>query len=246
MAALAWLGIVFAALWLLGALLARHTQGLVLLLTGNPRIATAAYDLLVLPGVVLHELSHLVVALLLGVRVRRVNLFQFRQINDPRQGEVVIDRVDHLRLSLIGAAPLFGGIAALALLVRWLALPPIAFDLAIFGQLRSFAGDWISAIGLYLVVAIANTMFPSAADRKAWWAVGVGVASVGAILLLFGVRLEVPPTWLAATVSYADRLRSLLLPVIAIDLVCLAIIVLLEVLVGRVRGRHVVYRWTRS
>jgi hypothetical protein len=245
-AALGWLGIVFAALWLLGSLLARHTQGLVLLLSGNPRIATATYDLLVLPGVVLHELSHVVAALLLGVRVRRVNLFQFRQLNDPRQGEVVIDRVDHLRMSLIGAAPLLGGIAALALLVQWLALPPIAFDWALFGQLRSYASDWISAIGLYLVVAIANTMFPSEADRKAWWAVGAGVAIIVALLLLFGVRLDVPPTWIAASVAYADRLRALLLPVIAIDLVCLAVIVFLEVLVGRVRGRHVVYRWTRS
>src|SRR4028119_605145 len=108
-----WLVLVLAALWGLGVVLAQHTQGLILLLGGSARVAVAACDVLVLPGVVLHELSHMLVAWLLGVRVLRVRLFQFRRLHDPRQGEVVVAHADPLRMSLIGAAPLLGGITAL-------------------------------------------------------------------------------------------------------------------------------------
>lgn len=242
MQAVLWLGGVLALLWLLGVLLSRHIQGLVMLVSGSPRIATAVYDVLVLPGVVLHELSHVAVALLLGIRVVSINLFQFRRHNDPRQGEVVVAKADPLRMSLVGAAPLFGGLGALLLLVGWLDPPTIGLDLTVLGQLRSLLNDWRSASGLYLLVAIANTMFPSEADRQAWWVVGSVIVVGGLVLWLAGVQPALPPAWMNTVQTQADRMTAALLPVVVIDLICLTVIIVAETLVGRVRGRRVVYR----
>lgn len=242
MSALLWLGAVLAGLWFLGTLLARHIQGLILLLSGSPGVATATYDVLVLPGVVLHELSHVLVALLLGIRVLSINLFQFRGRGDSRQGEVVVARADPLRMSLVGAAPLFGGIALLLLLVRWLAPPPVALDLAIIAQVGALLGSWRSALLLYLLFAVANTMFPSEADRKAWWAVGAALVVLATVLLLLGIRPELPSRWIALLVEQADQLVAALLPVIVVDLACLALVLVLETAVGRARGRRVMYR----
>lgn len=233
---------VLAALWLLGALLSRHIQGTALLVSGSPRVATATYDLLVLPGVVLHELSHVVFALLLGVRVLNVNLFQFRSQNDVRQGEVVVAKADPLRMSVIGAAPLFGGIGALALIVGLLDPPALSLDLAGFRELGPLLSGWSSALALYLLVAIANTMFPSAADRKAWWIVGAALLIIAALLLAFGVRPSLPPRWIALVNQEATRLTTALLPVALIDIACLVVIILAETLISRVRRRRVIYR----
>jgi hypothetical protein len=183
-----------------------------------------------------------VVALLLGIRVLRVNLFQLRRQGDARQGEVVVAKADPLRMSLVGAAPLVGGMGALLLLVRWLDPPAIGMHSAALEQLGPWLGDLGSALGLYLLVAVANTMFPSAADRQAWWVVGLALILGLGLLLALGVRPELPPIWLSALTTQVERLTTALLPVVAIDVAALLVVLMLELLIGRIRGRRVIYR----
>lgn len=238
MQAVLWLFGVLAALWLLSVVLAQHIQGVILLLGGSARVAVAVYDVLVLPGVVLHELSHTLMAWILGVRVLQVRLFQFRRLHDGRQGEVIVAHTDPVRMSVIGAAPLVGSIAVLALLRPLL----LAF---LGGQLSlALLGDVLQTpralVVLYLVVGVANTMFPSAADRQAWRVVFIGMLLAGALII--GLHLVMPPAWLNAFTGAAQRLTTLLWPVLVIDLLVLALVLLAEILVGRVRGRRIVYR----
>lgn len=240
MGSLAWFGLVSAALWLLGRLLERHIQVLVLLLSGRPSAAAAVYDLLVLPGVVLHELSHAAVAVVLGVRVISIDLFRFRRGRDARQGEVVVARVDALRMSLIGAAPLLAGAVVLLLLVR--ALGPLPSGFSAVAQLPFLLGNARSALLVYLLFAVANTMFPSASDRAAWWPIALVAAGLILLLLAFGVRAEVPTTWSSALIAAVQQLLAALLPVLVLDILCLLLVVCCESIVGRLRGRRVLYR----
>lgn len=242
MTAFLWLLGVLAGLWLLGVLLSRHIQGLILLLTGRANIATMIYDLLVLPGVVLHELSHVLVALLLGLRVLQINLFQFRRRDDPRQGEVIVTKADPLRMSVVGAAPLIGGVTVLVLVLRWLDPPTVSLDLSALSQLWQQLRDPATVIAAYLLFAIANTMFPSEADRRAWWVVGVALLALAVALLALGFRPTIPPLWVERLATQADQLVSALLSVVVIDVVVLVIVLLFETLVSRIRGRRVVYR----
>ncbi|MGQ9518013.1 MAG: hypothetical protein ACUVT1_12170, partial [Anaerolineae bacterium] len=48
--------------------ISRHLQGLGLLLSGSPNAAVVFYFVVMLPGILVHELSHLLLAKLLGVR----------------------------------------------------------------------------------------------------------------------------------------------------------------------------------
>jgi hypothetical protein len=233
-----WLVLVLAALWVLGVVLAQHTQGLILLLGSSARVAVAAYDVLVLPGVVLHELSHMLVAWLLGVRVLRVRLFQFRRLHDPRQGEVVVAHADPLRMSLIGAAPLLGGITALVLLRPLLAA--LVGEPVSLSALAPMLATPHTFVVLYLVVAVTNTMFPSAADRQAWRVVIMSALAIGALVLV--LRVAVPPVWIDAITAAAERLTTLLWPVLVIDVAVLIVVLVCEALIGRMRGRRIVYR----
>ncbi len=228
------------ALSLLAALLARHLQGLILLLTRSGTTAAAVYDLLVLPGVVLHEVAHVVATVLLRVRVIRVDLFRFRRRGDARQGEVIVERADPLRMSVIGAAPLILGIPVVLFLLRWLAVPPLGLTSDVVVALRPILREPLNLLALYLVWAIANTMFPSAADRAAWWTVGAVLILAGMLVVLSGQRPALPPPALLTLEQAAARLTSGLLPVVALDAVLLAVVLALEWLASRVTGRRVV------
>ncbi len=229
-----------AALSLLASLLARHLQGLILLLTRSGMTAGAVYDLLVLPGVVLHEVAHVAAAVLLRVRVIRVDLFRFRRRGDARQGEVIVERADPLRMSLIGAAPLLLGVPVVLFLLRWLAVPPLGLTSDAMVALRPILRTPVNLLALYLVWAIANTMFPSAADRAAWWIVGAVLIVAAVLVVLSGQRPALPPPALETLEQAAARLTSGLLPVVVLDVVLLALVLALEWLASRVTGRRVV------
>ena len=226
------------ALWLLAGALARHFQGLILLTTHSPWAASAGYDLLVLPGVVLHELAHLVLAMLLRVRVVRADLFRFRRPGDARQGEVIVQRVDALRMSIIGAGPLLVGVPVALLLLRWLQLPPLSFTTDAITATLALLGEPWSLVRLYLLWAVANTMFPSAADRAGWWTVGLVAAALVVMGLLTGYRLSLPPTFVAALMVRAAWLTNGLLSVVVLDIALLLLLLVLERLAAQLTGRR--------
>ena len=228
-----------AALGVLATQLAQHIQRLVLVLTRSPRVASGVYDLLLLPGIVLHEIAHIVVAVLLGVRVLRFDLFRFRRSGDTRQGEVVVARVDPLRMSLVGAAPLLLGVPVVLILLDLLSLPPLDFEAvrATIGALRPVMREPRNLLVLYLLWAVANTMFPSAADRAAWRIVVVVVGVVVLLVVLTGLRPTVPSGLLQTLQAGADRLARGLQPVVVLDLGLLLVVVALEWLARQVPGR---------
>jgi hypothetical protein len=229
-----------AALWWLSSLLAGHLQGLLLLLTGSSAASSAAYDLAVLPGVVLHELAHLLVAVMLGVRVVHADLFRFRRPGDPRQGEVIVERVDPVRMSLVGAGPLLAGLPVVLLLLHWLHVPPLGLTPGVLQALRPLLREPWSLLRLYLLWAIANAMFPSAADRAAWWIVGIAGLLVAAVGALTGYWPALPSRAADLLLSGAARLTTGLLPVVVLDLLLLALVIGLEWLMGRITGRRLI------
>ncbi len=232
--------LMLAALWLLAGLLARQIQALVLLVACSGKASSAGYDLVVLPGVVLHELAHIVAAVVLRVRVVRADLFRFRRPGDSRQGEVIVERADPLRMSVIGAAPLLLGLPALLLILRSLELPPLGLSIEAMQALRPLLGQPSTLLRLYLLWAIANTMFPSAADRAAWWIVAVAAAAIVVMVVLTGYSIELPPRLLQALLTGAARLTAGLLPIVILDLALLVIVAALVSLAERATGRRVV------
>ena len=146
-------------------------QEAVLRVTGSTEAAVYVYHALVLPGVALHELSHWVAALILRVPTGRVSLVPVPDGNGmARFGSVEIGRVDPLRESLVGLAPLVAGVTAVMAIVSGplgLGQLPVAWaDLATAGRRIFAAKD--AALWLYLLTAIGNTMLPSSADRRRW------------------------------------------------------------------------------
>ncbi len=221
------LALTLAGLWILATQFALHLQRTVLIFTRSPLVATRTYDILLFPGIVLHEAAHVVVAALLRVPVLRVSLFQLRRNGDPRQGEVVVARSDPFRMSLIGAAPLLLGIPVVLWLLRLVEVPPLGLSLASLDALRPIVREPLHLLGLYAIWAIANAMFPSAADRAAWRVIAIVVMAIAAVVLWSGQSIELPAQYVTTATDIAARLAAGLMPVLIGDGVLLVLVVLL-------------------
>src|SRR5512135_1283708 len=124
-------------LWFLGTLIVlvlvqrwvhQHLHGAAYLITGHADMALMLYSLPLLPGVALHELSHAIMATLLGVKTANLTIIPQRHPDGHvRLGSVQVERVDAVRSSLIGLAPLLAGSSAILLIIRF------AFDVNTLG-----------------------------------------------------------------------------------------------------------------
>ncbi len=244
-----WLFLSLLPLLVLERWIHRHVQGIGLLLTRDPDLATVFYAALFFPGVFLHEGSHWLMAKLLGVRTARMSLFPRRQHDGTlRLGFVETERVDFLREALIGGAPLIAGTAAVVAIGWWrLAVGSLGAALAAgdaAGIARGFANSLTSAdslIWLYFIFTISNSMMPSGSDRRAWVSVTTALIIVAVALYYAGAAplvLQSVGEPLAAGVRVMASAFSI---TIGVDLLMLPLIWLIEKGIVRVTGVQINY-----
>jgi hypothetical protein len=201
---LVWFALTLLPLVFLQRLLHREIQTVFLILSRSPEFTIALFSVIFLPGVLLHEFSHYLMAALLGVRAPRFSLIP-QMLPDGRLqlGYVETVKTDIIRDSLIGAAPLIAGGSLVAYLsVTHLDLLPLWAVLS-NGQLNLF---WLGVtllpqvkdfpLWFYLVFTISSTMLPSRSDRHAWLPLGVTVA----VLLVLAVVVGAGP-WMLNSVT---------------------------------------------
>jgi hypothetical protein len=162
----------FSLLWV-KRWIAEHVQELSMRWVGDPDVALTLYFVLLMPGVIIHELSHLLMAWLLRVRVRRFSLGPVRRARSQHVslGSIEVANVDPLRGSLIGLAPLLAGSAVILLIGnRVLGVNELAVAFTTSGVRGVLAGLGQVArvpsfsLWLYLVFAVSNAMLPSESD----------------------------------------------------------------------------------
>ncbi|MFQ6102216.1 MAG: hypothetical protein ACE5OS_13430 [Anaerolineae bacterium] len=243
-----WLAAALTLLLLIERWIHRHLQGIMLLLTGDLDVAAVMYALPLLPGILLHELSHAFTAILLGARVGRISVRPKRAGQRVQLGFVPVEKTDAVRASLIGLAPLLTGSGAILLIgYRVFGLDAVgaAFSAGDWGGLvtgmqRALGASdvWLWA---YAIFAVSNTMLPSRADRQAWtpvilflllvgvlvWAAGLGPALIEGM----GTPLAMALRWLALMCALT----------VVVDLPFVLLIALGERLLGRVKGVRVEY-----
>ena len=236
--------VVFAAALLVLAWLsgeqAMEVQRFVYNLTGSIDHAIIVYFLLFLPGIIVHEAAHWVVAWILGLKPGEFRVWPVRKGNVVGLGSVTTRRGGPVRDSLVGIAPLLAGTLFIGLLSRyWLSAIPIeaviaSNDLALWGDAfrRAFASP-DALLWAYLIFAIANGMMPSKPDREPFGPVFIYL--VIAALVWFGIGL--PITILSDVVSALHTpllwLNVSLLIVIALDIAAIAILLAANAVTAR-------------
>lgn len=216
-----------------GWLLFHHEQAAVLL-----------YFLIMLPGVVIHEVSHLVVATVLGVRAGGLSLRPQVRRDGLQLGSVQVARTDVVRESLIGLAPLIGGslavllIAGLGFEIHLTSQSDIASRLAdVVDNAGSLLYQPNAVLWLYLIFTISNAMLPSPSDRQPWVSLLIFVGAVAAVVFFFnGGPPHIPDDVVAGFARAIDLLALAFAFTLLVDVVFIAGIYLIEQGLIAVRG----------
>lgn len=175
------LGIFVLLILMLSAMRTRlvfELSGTSLLLFGSTKPGIVLYSLIFLPGTIIHELSHWIVAEILRVRTGEITIFPDWQDsgNTRRLGSVATERTDPFRGFLIGMAPFISGL----------------FILIVLGQLLTTGWgvflSWQLVLIVYGIIVIANSMMISEADRRTWPFIIIF------LLLIFTLILKYYPT----------------------------------------------------
>lgn len=169
-----------------------------LLLFRSRNVAVSALTLILFPGTVIHELSHLFTAEILGVRTGKLTLvpesIQAGHHSEPgeiQSGSVAIAKTGPFRRTLIGIAPTIIGLTGLIALSYYL---PQFFQntiIAIQNQQNILPSTFCFLLFAFCLFAISNTMFSSREDLKGVFPVLILLILIVSAIYLTGFRFDV-------------------------------------------------------
>ncbi len=237
--------IVFGLTLFLQRWLHQHIQGLTFAVTGDPGCAMRILFFLLLPGIILHEGSHWVVANLIGVRTGKVSFGVARARGKQFSlGSVTVERTDSVRESLIGLAPFVVGLGAILLIAGY------GFDLwpdsglsvgDMLQRVLSTAGDPLTWLDIYLVFAVSTAMIPSESDREPWGGLLVICGAVAMVSILLGWTPRIPPDLITWGRRVLDGLTFAFGVSVVVNSAVALVIWIVEWTVGNVTQRRVRY-----
>jgi hypothetical protein len=228
--------------------LQREIQAIFLLITHQPEISMAMFSLLFLPGVLIHETSHFIMAHLLRVRTGRFSLIPKKLGGGKIQlGYVETASTDFVRDSLIGAAPLiaggifvaYTGISRLELNVLWADLTQGQSGL-ILAALKSIVAKPDFWLWFYLTFTVSSTMMPSSSDRRAWMPLLIMMAFITALVLFLGAGPWILSKFGVFLKSALDALTVVFATTLLIHLTLLFPAWIIRKVISRISGFQVV------
>jgi hypothetical protein len=252
-----WVALSLPILMLTQRWIHRHLQGIAFLATGKKNWAIVLYAIILFPGVLLHEVSHWLMAGILGVKTGGFSVFpKLKPDGSIQLGYVEYyksQRLGPIRESLVGSAPLISGTAVVLLIalrifnVTTLGEALQTGDIAILTEALSMLfGTADFLVWLYLLFAVSNAMMPSASDRRAWPAFVLIMAVTAVILYIVGLQdlLLIGLAGPVATVfGYLGLAFSL---TIGVNLFFMVLINIIEWILSRIKGVDLVYSKTDS
>jgi hypothetical protein len=161
-------------------------------ITKTRSLAQALFGLFFLPGIIIHELSHALIATFLGVRLGKINLFPSIYSHQKQLvlGSVEVAKTDFIRQSLIGAAPTLIG----SLILLWLTslvFPTLTqFNVSQLINLINHS-SLVMVAAIYLIFVISSTFQTSSSDRTAWPLFLLLIAIIS--IVLYSSHLVVSP-----------------------------------------------------
>lgn len=163
-------------LFLLSRMLQREVSALLFRLFHSEKVVVYSMAFLFLPGTIIHELAHYIMANLLFVRTGEIELMPKMQGDSIKLGSVSIVKPDPFRYFLIGIAPFLSGIALILLTLYY----GVSHDI--------FSNTWLMIVLGYLVFQIGNSMFSSKKDMEGAFEFFVLVFIIAIVAYVVGFR----------------------------------------------------------
>ncbi len=170
----------FLILLFLSRILSRSISAAIYKITNNAYGSLRIFHFIFLPGVIVHELAHLISAEVMFVKTHGLSLTPVRNGDQLTMGSVQIEKTDPIRRAIIGFAPVLVGIVLIGAATFYLLSDKSPF------------GDIINYFLIFIIVfEIGNTMFSSRRDIEG--TVELLIVSVLVIGLLFVLGISFQP-----------------------------------------------------
>lgn len=140
---------------------------------------------LFLPGVIVHEIAHLIMAAILFVKVGEIEFTPKVSENGLKLGSVEIGKTDPIRRSIIGFAPVFAGLMLVIGIVHL-----FTSNIIFFKDKEAYVFVSIAFLVIYLLFAISNTMFSSTKDMEGTIEILITLLIMFGIAYFLGFRPE--------------------------------------------------------
>lgn len=154
--------VLFFVLFFLGLRLTQSMYHTFLLFTKSKKFALYTLLIILLPGTIIHELSHFLIATLLFVPVGKISIFPEVEEGSVKAGSVHHAQTDILRRTLIGVSPIIIGL----LLINFIGG-------SLLGLLNNFDQSFTSSVIIimlcYILLVTSLTMFSSKKDLETTW-----------------------------------------------------------------------------
>ncbi len=203
-------------------------------------VAVSLVIALQFPGTLVHELSHLIVAELLGVKAHKLTLVpEDIRGNEIGVGSVTIHQTGSIRQAIIGLAPFVTGIISLS----WVSLnlsKLLSETGGIFTVMQQANQETLIVVLLiYVLFSISNGMYPSSSDLKALPTFLLIIAVILTTFYFVGIGLGLSIKALSWLQPVFESLVSSLALVLAINGALLLTVNVLIVLLGKILKRGV-------
>jgi len=204
----------FLLLFFISRKISSYIYLLVFLLTGSDKLAIWTLIILFLPGTIIHEVSHLVVATILRVPTGRLSIIPERDLGgEIKAGKLALGKTDPFRYTAIGIAPMLVGLTLIYLIGKFI-LPQVA---------TSF---FLLFIVYCLLFTVSTTMFSSKKDLGSF----IFVAPITFLLLasfyFAGVRISFTGAFVEKTAGFLSEVNYFLLVTNIIDFIVLLFLAL--------------------
>lgn len=165
-----------------------------------------------LPGIILHELAHLLVANVLFVPTGEIEFMPKQEEGHIKLGSVAIAKTDPVRRFLIGIAPILAGLSVIF----------ASFYFNVFENLNF----WGSVLAVYVIFVIGNTMFSSRKDIEGSLIllVLIFIIFLSLYILGFRIQLETIEQYISSNSEIFKKGIVYLFPPIAIDILVLGLV----------------------
>ena len=222
-------------LFFLSQWLTQSVYALCLLIFRARSVAITIITILNFPGTVIHELSHLFTAEVLGVRTGKLTLVPESIERDPstplgtkiKAGSVMIAGSDPFRRYIIGLAPVVTGLVSITALSYFLSQQYYPITL-------------LTIFYFYLLLAISNAMFSSAEDLKGFLPFIITLCIMAGAAYIAGLRIGITGPALAISTRILDALTKSLGIVLALNISGLLVSKLLISLTEKLTRRKII------
>lgn len=190
---------------------------LIFLLTKSEKLALWSLAILFLPGTIIHEMSHLLMATILRIPTGHLSVIpKIEKSGEVKTGRLTVGKTDPFRLTLVGLAPMIVGLSLIYLIGKFL-LPNSSVIL-------DYKFSILNALGGYLLFSISLTMFSSKKDLNSLILVAPIIFLLITTLYLTGIRISLTYPLIEKITLFLRQLNFSLILANLIDFIALLLL----------------------